>query len=352
MTPTRTRSAVLTALVLAALLVTGAQVALSSPSLPPVAPEELLASVVERAADPPPMSGELTATLGLGLPVAPEGDSALADLLGESRLRVERSDDGLRAALLGERSERLVVTDGTELWTWDSRTLQATRAALPEHDERTRQRGLPEGLDPLAVTTRVLDLARRHADVAVDGTARVAGRAAYRLQLTPTDAGTTLGRVEVDVDAETRVPLRTALFARGATAASVEVAWVRIAFDPVDPATFSFSPPPGASVEERPLPRHRAGATHPDPAAPGPLALLEHLARVTGGVGPVTGEGFATVVVLPAPASGDMGALLPLDGPLLSVRVAEAGGQRVVLAGLVPLSRLDEVAASLPPAAP
>ena len=351
----------------AVLIVIGAQAALSSPSLPPIDAEDLLASALERAADPLPISGELSATLGLGLPMDPPEDSALADVAGESRLRIERSEDGLRAALLGERSERLVVTDGRTLTTWDSRTLEATRRRLPARDEAGPGH-TGEEIDPMTLSTRVLELAREHADVTVDGTARVAGRAAYRLVLAPTDEGTTLGRVEVDVDEETRVPLRTALFARGAEAASVEVAWTRVSFDPIDPATYDFTPPPGATVTDEPAPQL---GSHRKPARtdlPGPHAVLRGIAEATDGIGPVSGDGFASVAVLPLPErepeppaepepqrrwhsrddAVSMTDLLPLDGPLLSVRLTESGGQRYLLAGLVPLSRLDEVAASLP----
>ncbi len=389
MSLTRPRTALLTGVLVVALLLTGAQVARSAPSLPAIEPDALLASVLAAADDRPPMAGELSMTLGLGLPALP-GDGrdgmdggGLGDLLGESRLRVERSRDGLRAAVLGSASERLVVTDGRTLSTWNSRTLEATITTLPSHDRpavddaRGTARGsdpgaAPEDLDPAAVADRLLALACAHADVAVDGTARVAGRDAYRLVLTPTDAGTTLGRVEVDIDDATRTPLRTALFARGATAPSVELAWTRVSFDPIDPATFAFIPPPGATVVERDLGDLHAEAG-PDAATgapgalpddlPGPLVILQQLAPIPGAPGPLVADGFASVAVLPMPRRGagaddarpgdadGLGAVLPLDGPLLSVRVVEVGERRLVLAGLVPLARLDAVAAEVQAAA-
>jgi hypothetical protein len=365
LTLSRPRLVLVTAVTVLALLLAGAQAARSAPSLPSVSAEELLASVVQSASDQPPMSGELALTLGLGLPVLPDegmDGEGLADLLGESRLRVERSGDGVRAAVLGRASERLLVTDGSTITTWNSRTLEATVTTLPDHEHehhhdqhRDHGAGPRDGraaIDPQALSERLVLKACEHADLTVDGTARVAGRDAYRLTLVPTDPGTTLGRVEVDIDDTTRVPLRTALFARGAEAPSIELAWTRVSFDPIDPATFTFTPPPGATVTHRDL-----RAARPDGAdlgdLPGPLVLLQQLAPIPGAPGPLVGEGFATVAVLPLPADvlGDAGAFLPLDGPLLAVRVVEAEGRRLLLTGLVPLARLDDVAAEVQAAA-
>jgi len=359
-TASRPLAALLTAVLVAALLGLGAQAAVSAPALPEVAADELIASVLRTAEDPPPVSGELAATLGLGLPELPGAaqDSPLADLLGESRLRVERSADGLRAALLGAASERVVVTDGDTLSTWDSQTLAVNRWTLPDElgTDGTGSGGTAPGhgplafSDPLALAIPLVESLSEGADVAVEGTARVAGRPAYRLAVVPADLVTTLGRVELDVDADTRVPLRVALYARGAVAPSIELAWTQVSFAPVDPALFDFTPPPGSVVTEHaaPVPWSKdsgksglPGMLNPGPAA-GPSGG-DH-----GGEG--IGAGYSAVAVLPLATElpSEAQALLPLDGPLLSARVATVRGQSALLLGLVPLWRLDEVAAELP----
>ena len=148
----RPLAALLTAVAVVALVAAGTGTAQSAPPLPEVRADELLAGMLRTAQEPPPMAGELSATVGPGLPELPGDaeDSTLADLLGRSRLRVERSPEGLRIALLGERSERLVVTDGTTVTTWDSRTLTAVRTALPQHEESRAPEG-PAFEDPLAL---------------------------------------------------------------------------------------------------------------------------------------------------------------------------------------------------------
>lgn len=374
----------LAAVLAIALVGVGARAAVSAPPLPETTADELLGSALVTAADPPPVAGELTLTLGLGLPSVPgltDGDGGVAaELLdGASRLRVERSDDGVRAALLGDRSERLVVTDGSELWTWDSTTLEATRYALPEGVREEREAADLSAFDPAALGARLLQGVEEGASVELDRTARVAGRDAYRLVVTPDDEQTTVGRLEVDVDAEERVPLRLALFAEGAAEPSVEMAWSSVSFAPVDPATFSFTPPPGATVREGADALAEAGNHADGPAgdARPPGAPLMHdddgaVRHAPGASDPgaasmlptAVGEGLSTVFVLPAPvpsaapdggsepdggeAGAQLEALLPLDGPLLSATTAiTSTGERVLVAGLVPLARLDEVAAGI-----
>src|SRR5439155_18457066 len=100
----------------------------------------------------------------------------------------------------------------------------------------------------------------------VGGTARVAGRAAYVLVVEPRTSATLVGRIEVSIDAESHLPLRVAVFARGAGAPAISAGFTAVGFGPIPPRTFAFSPPPGATV----LPASAAlrGATHSVPIAP------------------------------------------------------------------------------------
>lgn len=350
MSAVRPLVAALATVLVAALLAVGSRSALSAPVLPAMAADELIASVLRVAQDPPPMAGELSATLGLGLPQLPgEGPGGvLADLSGQNRLRVERSTDGVRAALLGEHSERVVISDGESLTTWDSRTMEVTRWMRPDGATGPDGLGGPTDgapsviTDPLALAIPLVAMLEEDAQVTVDGSARVAGRDAYRLAIAPDDRLTTIGRVELDVDAGTSAPLRVAVFARGARAPTIEVAWTRVSFHPVDPAVFEFSAPPGATVTERSSPARLHGPGKPGATGPAAIGAGLHQGRTVG-------TGYSAVAVLPIPR-GDLGqaaALLPLDGPLLSARLGEVDGDRVLLVGFVPLSRLDEVAAEL-----
>lgn len=359
----RTAVAVLAALLLVAgVLVLTAARADSQPPLPEIGAAELLVSVRDAAVDPPPVAGDVAASLALGLPeVEFEGAeelSAGSELAGDKRLRVWRSDDGLRVAELRDSSERAVVTDGETLWTWDSTDLEVTQTPLPDHG--AGERSTPDGTaDPLEIAREALAAVDESTEVTVERTSRVAGRDAYRLVLEPRTAETLVGRVELDVDAEERVPLRAAVYARGAAEPAVEAFYTAVSFDDIDPATFTFVPPPGATVTEKPLPspptdgeREAFGQRYAE-------ELGEAGQAAAGGPEPqVVGEGWTTVVAIPtggtigAAAGGDADAqqltgLLPFSGPLFSARTETVEGQEYLLVGAVPQEGLQAAAAGL-----
>ncbi len=352
-----TRLAVVgTVLVLAAWgLLLAAGRADSQPALPEVPAGELLASVVDAVEAEPTISGEVVASLELGLPDLPveglEAEGGLAALAGDRRLRVASSPDGFRVAELRDTSERAFVTDFATAWTWDSDSLQATRYEAGER--RASAEVLPFGAQPgaplsaLPFTSDGLAALDDSTEVRVVRTAETAGRAVYRVILDPRTDDTLVDRVELDIDAVQRLPLRLAVFSRGAAEPAAEVAWTSVSFDPIDPATFTFTPPPGSSVTE-------GGHEAPElPAAP-PSA---------GSRPAVLGEGWTSVVAVPTDgpllavpgAEAEAGAgpalpadLLPYSGPLLSAREVEVDGQTYLLVGAVPQASLEAAAAQLP----
>jgi hypothetical protein len=76
----------------------------------------------------------------------------------------------------------------------------------------------------------------------------VAGRDAYTLTLEPRTDQTLVGKVEVDIDAHTWLPLRAAVFARGAAGPAVSAGFTSVDFGPIDPSIYHFTPPPGTKV--------------------------------------------------------------------------------------------------------
>ena len=81
----------------------------------------------------------------------------------------------------------------------------------------------------------------------------MAGRDAYELVLTPAPTERTLLReVRVAVDAEKRMPLRLTVLATGSTEPALQVGFTELTFGPQDPALFTFTPPPGATVTDAP----------------------------------------------------------------------------------------------------
>jgi hypothetical protein len=133
---------------------------------------------------------------------------------------------------------------------------------------------------------------------------RVAGRPAHQLVLTPRAEGTLVESVRIAVDAADRVPTRVQVFAVGHEAPALEVGFTSLSLVPPAADTVTFTPPPGATVEEVDLTQHPADADGQ------PSGLEGHDLDGSGKPGvaaegerPVTvvGDGWASVLVATLP---------------------------------------------------
>ena len=132
---------------------------------------------------------------------------------------------------------------------------------------------------------------RQTSDVAVDGTATVAGRDAYELVLTPKPTErTVLREVRLAVDAQTRSPLEVTVLTNGSDEPALRAGFSELDLSQPDPAMFRFTPPAGAKVEETPAGdrHHREGR---------PEGRPEH----AGQHPTVVGDGWDTVLVAHLP---------------------------------------------------
>lgn len=346
---TRTRLIGLGAALAVVLSVVGVTVVRAdpNPNLAPVTAAELLASTVRASAQPVSISGEVTTRVDLGLPQLPASlggnDGSVSALLGSQRYRVWRSPEGLRVANILELGEQTLIANRTEAWWWQSDGMQAEHLVYadlgglgsasdgehgawfgPGQDPSSAQRRF----DPSAMAPLALAALAPYADVTVDGTARVAGRAAYELVLTPTSSETLIGTVAVAVDAETRLPLRLQVTAKGATEPSIELGFTSVSFDAIDPSVFTFTPPTGARISS-PEPPKGHDADHAMGAMPSPTV------RTFG-----SGFGARVAVRLDGPLPAEAAAVLPYAGPLASVLPVDAGGHTWLLFGFVSLDTL------------
>ena len=184
-------------------------------------------------------------------------------------------------------------------------------------------------------------------DVAVGADVQVAGRAAYNLVLTPKSDATLVGSIAVAVDGQTGLPLGVEIKARGQSDPAFRVAYTSLTLGAPDASVFTFSPPPGATVQEIPVTEHKHGNDAGNATAP---------AAKDGARKPaVTGSGWDSVVEFPAGTAGpasDATALLeqatvPVQGgrllstALVNVLVLDDGQ---VVAGSVPVERLQAAA--------
>ncbi len=267
----------------------------AAPSLPEKSAADILASIAGSSGAV--YSGSVSQTSSLGLPEIPStgsggsgGDDlsgALELLTGSHDLRVfvsgpERS----RVQVLDTFAERNIIRDGDDVWTYDSKSNEATHVSLADHeDSGSDDAGTPP--TPVDVANRLLASVDRTSDVAVDENVRIAGRSAYRVTITPRTDATLVGSASISVDAETGLPLSVEIDARGQNDPAFEVTFTSIDFSAPDAGLFAFSPPAGATVDEiDPTKlRHDGSSLSDEPELTAPTT---------------TGEGWATIAEIPA----------------------------------------------------
>jgi outer membrane lipoprotein-sorting protein len=276
------------------------------PVLPEIGAEELVASAL--AARAPAFSGEAELRNELGLPAVPGTDA----LDFESVRVFHDGEEGARVQVERESSELTFVKNADEAWAYDSQERTARELTWDE-DDAAAARGHAEAelADPSQAAAEIIERLRPTSDIAVDGTARVAGRAAYELVLMPKPEEKTLLReITVAIDEETRIPLRFDVFANGTTDPVLSLGFVELEVGAQDADLFEFTPPEGTEVE----------TTEADDVARG----LHDGERAGDVEQPVTvGDGWDTVVIAKAPADA------PAAGSLEGGPGEEQGGQEL-----------------------
>lgn len=263
------------------------------PSLPDKTPAQLIAAVEQSHTQA--LSGTVRTVADLGLPALPGNlvaGSDLSSLLsGTHTLRV--AVDGprkQRIALLDSLAESDLVHNGSDVWTYVSRTNTVTHYTLPARPSGLQGTAEPQqtpgqALTPQGQADRILKAIGPSTSVAVDKTARVADRPAYQLVITPKTTDTTIGSVTVAIDSATSTPLRVQVFARGSSDPALQIGFTKVSFRTPPASTFAFTPPRGATVKQS----TPGTATAPTPHTTAPMT------KPTG-----LGQGWSTILELPA----------------------------------------------------
>jgi outer membrane lipoprotein-sorting protein len=248
------------AIAVASVATTAAASASAQPKLAAKTAAQLLVAV--QNASPAGLSGTIVETAKLGLPdisglLGSGGGSGLSLeslVTGSNTMNVwYAGKDQQRFALLGQLSEDDLIHNGSDLWSYDSSTRTVTHKTLTKDASDkvgTSVASAAPSLDPQTAAEQALAAIDPTTTVAVDRTARVAGRAAYQLLLTPKDTRSLIGSVQIAIDAATSVPLRVQIFAVGASSPAFEVGFTSVSFNVPNASVFEFVPPAGASVEE------------------------------------------------------------------------------------------------------
>ncbi|MDX3236155.1 DUF2092 domain-containing protein [Streptomyces sp. ME03-5709C] len=297
-----------------------------SPELPRITAEELIAKVA--ASDARTISGSVRVSTDLGLPAVLTGATGDTGPFGggtggrgessadpkEQLPRLLAGSHTLRVAADGPRKQKVsivrnaaeysLIHNDDEVWAYDSGSNQAYHLTGLPGEARGEERAgsgheLPEGwpATPQEAAKRILDAADGSSTVAVDGTARIAGRDAYQLVVRPKATDSTVGSIRIGVDAGTGVPLRFTLAPRGGGKAILDVAFTKVDFSRPAASTFDFTPPRGARVTtEKAGEATRAKAGREETGDLGGLDGLRDMAGLD-----VLGKGWDAVTELKLP---------------------------------------------------
>ncbi len=313
--------------VIAPALVAGVAIAVplsasASPDLAPKSAAQILA-LVARSESISGFTGTVSETADLGLPEltlpsAGGGSSATGglDLLtGTHTAKVYAAGNAKsRVQLLDSRGERDVYRNGSTVWVWDSSDTTAEKLAARQ--PTTTQ----QVADPTALAREALAKIDGSTAVTTDANITVAGRDAYGLVLTPKTDATLVGHIDIAVDAVTGLPLKVAVFARGASGPALDVEFTDLTLGAPSSSVFEFTPPAGATVSTPKAPaRQPAVGTHAKPT--------------------VTGSGWATIVS----TTTDATTAKALEGNSLFSQVAKPvdGGHLISLSLLSVLVTAD-----------
>jgi outer membrane lipoprotein-sorting protein len=300
----------------------------AAPELPPVSAQDLVASVL--AAHPGPFNGAVELDNSLGLPALPNLPQAAN---GTSTAQVWSGGDGKgRVQIPSSTGERTLVSDGTTFWSWNSADKTVTKA--------TKQAGQAQSApaDPTAAATDALAKLQPTSVISVDGTAEVAGRPAYDLVLTPKPTERTLLReVRIAVDAQSRVPLQLTVLAQGSTTPALQIGYTDLTFGTQDASLFTFTPPDGATVTDKPArPQSAAKPDAPNAVGDGWDRVVVEKLPAQQGQGRRPTDGLAG---MGTPISGSWGSGHLISTPVATAIITDDGR---VAVGAVPEQVLSE----------
>ncbi|MFD6918168.1 outer membrane lipoprotein carrier protein LolA [Streptomyces virginiae] len=285
------------------------------PDLPKVTAQQLIEKVA--ASDVQQLSGTARITTDLGLPKIASGllggggiaggsanpEDKVAQLAnGSHTLRVAADGpDRQRLTFLDGKDEYSLIHNGDDVWGYDSKSNEVfheKNAEAGKGKDGGKEHKTADRLaaSPQKLAEEILKAAGPTTDVSVGDTAQVAGRDAYQLVLKPKQSGSTVGSVQIAVDAKNGVPLRVQLLSAQGGKPIVDAGFTKVDFAKPAGDTFAFTAPKGAKVTEGVDEAGKGGAGEHWKA----LESFPGLGGLTGGAGEkgdvkVLGEGWSTV---------------------------------------------------------
>jgi outer membrane lipoprotein-sorting protein len=232
-------------------------VANASSGLPERSPQQLLMDVAQARVDS--LSGTIVQKSDLCLPKLPELDGTDLNAMVTGSHTAKVWYDGPQRVRLSVQGtgvdEKDAIRNGKNVWLYDSATKSATHRTLST-DAAKRPSAAPSVLPstgPSSLPGGVTQLLTRLApstNIGTDGTAKVAGRKAYELVITPKQHDSRVEQIRIAIDGDKHIPLRVQIFARGSADPAFEAGFTSVSFAKPDAAEFRFDPPAGTTVTE------------------------------------------------------------------------------------------------------
>lgn len=307
-------------------------------------------------------SGYAESAGGLALPVTDQLTS-VADLFSDrTEMRVWwRGPEDHRVDVITASGETGTHRNAAATWTW-----QYERATVTVGLPSPLVLPAPPDLLPTALGRRLLSEATG-AELTRIGARRVAGRNALGLRLVPSEAASSVGRVDVWVEPGSGLPVQVEVFEQRADRPALDTRFLDLELERPPAEVTDFTPPVGSNVaraREAEIVLEAGRRIDPVPL-PGQLAGLPRrsLEGVPPGIG-LYGRGVTLLAVAPLPpglAGGLRNALAAAPdalrddagtrlaaGPVGLMLVETLGRGPYLITGTVTLDALAEAAAQLP----
>jgi outer membrane lipoprotein-sorting protein len=228
----------------------GAALALAARGSGPVPKPASLAAAIRGALGAKPVEG-ISANINFTNNLVDTSEIQGTDpLLTGGQGHVWASKDLLRVELYGDNGDPEIVVNHSSWWVYDPALNTVYEGKLPAHSNGSAKRSSARHEALPTVTQIQTDLNRLAAHLRISGAipSDVGGQPTYTVKVSPRTEGGLLGQVQLAWDAVKGVPLRFAVYARGASKPVLEVAATNVSYGALPASDFDLKPPAGTHV--------------------------------------------------------------------------------------------------------
>ena len=233
-----------------AVIAGGTAIAVAATGSGPVPKAQPLASAVHQALSAPKVTG-ISANISFTNNLIDSSDftgQSTDPILQGASGRLWLSDDGrLRIELQSDAGDAQVVVNHRSFWISDHTQNTVYEGTLPA-GRGAQHPGGRQAVPSIAAIQSFLTGLMGRVNLSGAQPTDVAGRAAYRVAVSPKHDGGLLGSAQLAWDATMGVPLQFAIYARGNTTPVLQLKATGIHYGAIPASDLNISPPAGAKV--------------------------------------------------------------------------------------------------------